>query len=181
MACPGSPAQAGPGVGPLRLWHRSYGRPEALIFRARLLPGKLHELPAPGQSTESPQGPWQPSVPSHVWTELWGSVLVPLAGANRLTLEDANIGQPAGLTVLGRHLYWVDRQQQMIERVEKTTGDKRTRVQGRVAHLTGIHAVEEISLEEFCTCWGAGVGVVGRSPPGGWASVPSSEPTPRSE
>lgn len=70
-------------------------------------------------------------------------------GANRLTLEDANIVQPVGLTVLGRHLYWIDRQQQMIERVEKTTGDKRTRVQGRVTHLTGIHAVEEVSLEEF--------------------------------
>uniref|UniRef100_A0A8C9P8W0 Low-density lipoprotein receptor-related protein 5 n=1 Tax=Spermophilus dauricus TaxID=99837 RepID=A0A8C9P8W0_SPEDA len=72
-----------------------------------------------------------------------------LSGANRLTLEDANIVQPVGLAVLGRHLYWIDRQQQMIERVEKTTGDKRTRVQGRVAHLTGIHAVEEVSLEEF--------------------------------
>ncbi|ELK24242.1 Low-density lipoprotein receptor-related protein 5 [Myotis davidii] len=72
-----------------------------------------------------------------------------LSGANRLTLEDDNIAQPVGLTVLGRHLYWIDRQQQMIERVEKTTGDKRTRVQGRVAHLTGIHAVEDISLEEF--------------------------------
>uniref|UniRef100_A0A8C3W4W3 Low-density lipoprotein receptor-related protein n=1 Tax=Catagonus wagneri TaxID=51154 RepID=A0A8C3W4W3_9CETA len=72
-----------------------------------------------------------------------------LSGANRLTLEDANIVQPVGLTVLGRHLYWIDRQQQMIERVDKTTGDSRTRVQGRVAHLTGIHAVEDISVEEF--------------------------------
>ncbi|KAL4830050.1 hypothetical protein H8958_013925 [Nasalis larvatus] len=72
-----------------------------------------------------------------------------LSGANRLTLEDANIVQPLGLTVLGKHLYWIDRQQQMIERVEKTSGDKRTRVQGRIAHLTGIHAVEEVSLEEF--------------------------------
>eukprot|EP00070_Physeter_catodon_P049843 XP_028356737.1 low-density lipoprotein receptor-related protein 5 [Physeter catodon] len=72
-----------------------------------------------------------------------------LSGANRLTLEDANIVQPVGLTVLGRHLYWIDRQQQMIERVDKTTGDARTRVQGRVAHLTGIHAVEDVSLEEF--------------------------------
>lgn len=65
--------------------------------------------------------------------------------------------QPVGLTVLGRHLYWIDRQQQMIERVEKTTGDKRTRIQGRVAHLTGIHAVEEVNLEEFCMSgWAAG-------------------------
>lgn len=80
--------------------------------------------------------------------------------------------QPVGLTVLGRHLYWIDRQQQMIERVDKTTGDARTRVQGRVAHLTGIHAVEDISLEEFCT-WRVGSGQ--QTPPrGGWASSQST-------
>ena len=78
--------------------------------------------------------------------------------------------QPAGLTVLGKHLYWTDRQQQMIERVDKTTGDARTRVQGRVAHLTGIHAVEDISLEEFCT-WGAGSEGVRGPPRGGNASA----------
>lgn len=95
-----------------------------------------------------------------------------LAGANRLTLEDANIVQPLGLTVLGKHLYWIDRQQQMIERVEKTTGDKRTRVQGRVAHLTGIHAVEEVSLEEFCM-WG-----LAAAAGAGWAGWPLTQ-TPR--
>lgn len=67
-----------------------------------------------------------------------------------MTLEDSNILQPMGLTVLGNHLYWIDRQQQMIERVEKTNGYKRTRIQGRIAHLTGIHAVEELDMEEFC-------------------------------
>ncbi|XP_031464825.1 low-density lipoprotein receptor-related protein 5 isoform X2 [Phasianus colchicus] len=72
-----------------------------------------------------------------------------LSGANRVTLEDSNILQPMGLTVLGNHLYWIDRQQQMIERVEKTNGYKRTRIQGRIAHLTGIHAVEELDMEEF--------------------------------
>lgn len=72
------------------------------------------------------------------------------SGANRVTLEDSNILQPMGLTVLGNHLYWIDRQQQMIERVEKINGYKRTRIQGRIAHLTGIHAVEELDMEEFC-------------------------------
>ncbi|XP_023965422.1 low-density lipoprotein receptor-related protein 5 isoform X1 [Chrysemys picta bellii] len=72
-----------------------------------------------------------------------------LSGANRVTLEDSNILQPMGLTVLGNHLYWIDRQQQMIERVEKTSGYKRTRIQGRIAHLTGIHAVEEVDMDEF--------------------------------
>lgn len=86
--------------------------------------------------------------------------------------------QPVGLTVLGRHLYWIDRQQQMIERVDKTTGDARTRVQGRVAHLTGIHAVEDISLEEFCIRGGWAVGsrqwCVQTPPRGGWASSQST-------
>ncbi|XP_069480204.1 low-density lipoprotein receptor-related protein 5 isoform X1 [Ambystoma mexicanum] len=72
-----------------------------------------------------------------------------LSGANRVTLEDSNILQPMGLTILGDHLYWIDRQQQMIERVEKTSGYRRTRIQGRIAHLTGIHAVEEVDMEEF--------------------------------
>ncbi|XP_010283098.1 PREDICTED: low-density lipoprotein receptor-related protein 5-like, partial [Phaethon lepturus] len=72
-----------------------------------------------------------------------------ISGANRVTLEDSNILQPMGLTVLGNHLYWIDRQQQMIERVEKMNGYKRTRIQGRIAHLTGIHAVEELDMEEF--------------------------------
>ncbi|XP_048340184.1 low-density lipoprotein receptor-related protein 5 isoform X2 [Sphaerodactylus townsendi] len=72
-----------------------------------------------------------------------------LSGANRVTLQDSNILQPMGLTVLGNHLYWIDRQQQMIERVEKTNGYRRTRIQGRIAHLTGIHAVEDIDMEEF--------------------------------
>ncbi|XP_033011997.1 low-density lipoprotein receptor-related protein 5 isoform X1 [Lacerta agilis] len=72
-----------------------------------------------------------------------------LSGANRVTLQDANILQPMGLTVLGNHLYWIDRQQQMIERAEKTNGYKRTRIQGRIVHLTGIHAVEDIDMEEF--------------------------------
>lgn len=67
-----------------------------------------------------------------------------------MTLQDSNILQPMGLTVLGNHLYWIDRQQQMIERVEKTNGIRRTRIQGRIAHLTGIHAVEDIDMEEFC-------------------------------
>lgn len=108
----------------------------------------------------SPPHPPEPGVGRAVAVGRHSGALVPSAGANRLTLEDANIAQPVGLTVLGRHLYWIDRQQQMIERVEKTTGDKRTRVQGRVAHLTGIHAVEDISLEEFCM-WGVGSGVGG--------------------
>lgn len=71
------------------------------------------------------------------------------SGANRIVLQDSNILQPMGLTVLGDHLYWIDRQQQMIERVDKLTGDGRTRIQGRISYLTSIHAVEEMDPQEF--------------------------------
>lgn len=74
---------------------------------------------------------------------------VSFSGANRIVLQDSNILQPVGLTVLGDHLYWIDRQQQMIERVDKLNGDKRTRIQGRIQFLTGIHAVEYMEPEEF--------------------------------
>uniref|UniRef100_A0A672Q6C7 Low-density lipoprotein receptor-related protein 5-like n=1 Tax=Sinocyclocheilus grahami TaxID=75366 RepID=A0A672Q6C7_SINGR len=79
-----------------------------------------------------------------------------LSGANRIILQDSNILQPVGLTVLGDHLYWIDKQQQMIECVDKLTGEKRTRIQGRLQYLTGIHAVEYMEPEEFashpCSC-----------------------------
>ncbi|GAA6076864.1 low-density lipoprotein receptor-related protein 5, partial [Tachysurus ichikawai] len=69
--------------------------------------------------------------------------------ANRIVLQDSNILQPVGLTVLGDHLYWIDKQLQMVERVDKRTGDKRTRIQGRIQSLTGIHAVELMETDEF--------------------------------
>lgn len=78
-------------------------------------------------------------------------IIVLLLGANRIVLQDSNILQPLGVTVLGDHLYWIDRQQQMIERVDKLTGDGRTRIQGRISYLTSIYAVEEMDLQEFGT------------------------------
>lgn len=72
-------------------------------------------------------------------------------GANRIVLQDSSILQPAGLTILGNHLYWIDRQQQMIERVDKLTGDGRTRVQGRLTSLTSIHAAQTMDRQELGT------------------------------
>ena len=64
-------------------------------------------------------------------------------------IEDSNILQPVGLTVFGDHLYWIDRQQQMIERIDKTTREGRTKIQARIASLTDIHAVHELDMEEY--------------------------------
>lgn len=70
-------------------------------------------------------------------------------GANRIVIADSNILQPVGLTVFGNHLYWIDKQQQMIERIDKTTREGRTKVQARVAYLSDIHAVHELDMREY--------------------------------
>ncbi|XP_053506614.1 low-density lipoprotein receptor-related protein 6 isoform X3 [Ictalurus furcatus] len=75
-----------------------------------------------------------------------------LSGANRIVIEDSNILQPVGLTVFGNHLYWIDRQQQMIERIDKTTRAGRTKIQARITALTDIHAVHELHVDEYIHC-----------------------------
>uniref|UniRef100_A0A672FRK9 Low density lipoprotein receptor-related protein 6 n=1 Tax=Salarias fasciatus TaxID=181472 RepID=A0A672FRK9_SALFA len=72
-----------------------------------------------------------------------------LSGANRVVIADSNILQPVGLTVFGSHLYWIDKQQQMIERIDKTTREGRTKIQARIAYLSDIHAVHELDMREY--------------------------------
>lgn len=64
-------------------------------------------------------------------------------------IEDSNILQPVGLTIFGNHLYWIDRQQQMIERIDKITREGRTKIQARIASLTDIHAVHDLHIDEY--------------------------------
>ena len=64
-------------------------------------------------------------------------------------LQDSNLLLPMGLTVLGPHLYWIDRQQDLIERVEKNTGAGRTKILARVSILTAIHGKEELSPDDY--------------------------------
>lgn len=74
---------------------------------------------------------------------------MPSTGANRIVLEDSNILQPVGLTVFENWLYWIDRQQQMIEKIDMTGREGRTKVQARIAQLSDIHAVKELNLQEY--------------------------------
>ncbi|XP_010178870.1 PREDICTED: CD320 antigen, partial [Mesitornis unicolor] len=69
--------------------------------------------------------------------------------ANRIVLEDSNILQPVGLTVFENWLYWIDRQQQMIEKIDMTGREGRTKVQARIAQLSDIHAVKELNIQEY--------------------------------
>lgn len=82
----------------------------------------------------------------------------PPTGANRIVIADSNILQPVGLTVFGSHLYWIDRQQQMIECIDKITREGRTKIQARITALTDIHAVHELHMDEYSksrssACW----------------------------
>lgn len=91
--------------------------------------------------------PWpRPSAPDH------SPLSAPSPGANRIVIEDSNILQPVGLTVFGNFLYWIDRQQQMIERIDKVTREGRTKIQARIASLSDIHAVHELDMEEYSEC-----------------------------
>ncbi|XP_070804166.1 low-density lipoprotein receptor-related protein 6 isoform X2 [Pituophis catenifer annectens] len=72
-----------------------------------------------------------------------------LSGANRIVLEDSNILQPIGLTVFEKWLYWIDRHQQMIEKIDVTRQEGRTKVQARIAQLSDIHAVKELNMQEY--------------------------------
>lgn len=76
----------------------------------------------------------------------------PFQGANRIVLEDSNILQPVGLTVFENWLYWIDKQQQMIEKIDMTGREGRTKVQARIAQLSDIHAVKELNLQEYSKC-----------------------------
>lgn len=78
--------------------------------------------------------------------------VTPLSGANRIVIADSNILQPVGLTVFGSHLYWIDKQQQMIERIDKTTREGRTKIQARIAYLSDIHAVHELDMSDYSEC-----------------------------
>ena len=61
-----------------------------------------------------------------------------LDGTNRRKLIALQQGQPIALTVHGRHLYWLEKDMQLIERALKANGEDRERVQGRIPHLSDL-------------------------------------------
>lgn len=61
-----------------------------------------------------------------------------LDGSNRRKLITAQLGVPIALTVHGRHLYWLEKDSQLIERALKANGEDRQRVQGRIPYLSDL-------------------------------------------
>lgn len=62
-------------------------------------------------------------------------------GGNRQNLVDEDIGEPSGLAVYGKYLYWVDRFTGSLERVDKSTGRNRVKILSRAAPMTDVVVV----------------------------------------
>ncbi|XP_046394159.1 low-density lipoprotein receptor-related protein 6 [Ischnura elegans] len=64
-----------------------------------------------------------------------------LNGKQRKFLVDTNVQLVGSIGVVGNYLYYLDRDQQLIERVNKYTGLERQKLKERVPHLTDLLAV----------------------------------------
>lgn len=69
-------------------------------------------------------------------------------GSNRKTLKNDELPLTVGLAVYGNHLYWIDKKQQNLRRMDKETGDDLMTIKGRVQRLSDIIKVSMISQEE---------------------------------
>ena len=65
-------------------------------------------------------------------------------GGNRRVLVSGKILQPVGLAVFDSYLYWIDKNQNLIEHVNAMTGEDRKLIQTRVTQLSDIIAVEKM-------------------------------------
>ncbi|KAL3841911.1 hypothetical protein ACJMK2_020000 [Sinanodonta woodiana] len=76
------------------------------------------------------------------WTDLGNNRIEcsDLSGGNRRILLDTQIKNPKAITVFGNYLYWIDRDQNVIGRINKETGKNVEFVQGRVFGLSDMHA-----------------------------------------
>ncbi|KAF0298635.1 Low-density lipoprotein receptor-related protein 6 [Amphibalanus amphitrite] len=78
------------------------------------------------------------------WADLQKVWVTDLNGSARVLVDRSQQkveGAVRGLAVLGPHLYWVDPKQQLIERVDKHTGEQLSTVVSRTEGLTAIAAV----------------------------------------
>ena len=58
---------------------------------------------------------------------------------------------PLGLAILGEHLYWIDRNKELVERVHARTGEGLVRVHSRASKLSALVASEPLSDPDACS------------------------------
>lgn len=89
------------------------------------------------------------------WSDLNAKTIetVDINGYKRKTLVTGSLFQPVSLTVLGDYLYWIDKDQQVIERVSKLNGKNQHQVQYRMSHLTDIVAISPLDGNSSHPCF----------------------------
>lgn len=70
-------------------------------------------------------------------------------GGNREVLVDDNVHTVIGLAMFGPYLYWIDKQQEFIERINIDTGTGRIQIQKRLSQLSDILSVEGYSQAQI--------------------------------
>ena len=94
-----------------------------------------------------------PSTNKLYWADLDSQVIESSdpTGGNRQLLysgkQGATLKTVNGIAVFGNFLYWVDRDEKLIGRINKNSGGQITIVQGRVPNLSDIHAAIYIQPE----------------------------------
>ncbi|XP_043220923.1 low-density lipoprotein receptor-related protein 5-like [Amphibalanus amphitrite] len=96
------------------------------------------------------------------WADLQKVWVTDLNGSARVLVDRSQQkveGAVRGLAVLGPHLYWVDPKQQLIERVDKHTGEQLSTVVSRTEGLTAIAAVANRTRQMIVShpCYGNGL------------------------
>ncbi|RUS74219.1 hypothetical protein EGW08_018025 [Elysia chlorotica] len=75
-----------------------------------------------------------------------------LTGGNRRVLVDGQVGNPRGLAVYGKFLYWLSKEQNHVERIHKKTGNQRLWVRSRLRGLSDLISVEHSTLTDWHPC-----------------------------
>ena len=68
-------------------------------------------------------------------------------GGDRRVVVSEGVVEPVGLAVLGQWLYWADRDQARVTRVDKLTGTNRQTVLSHVPRLSSLTAVPQLDMK----------------------------------
>lgn len=85
------------------------------------------------------------------WADIINKRLEAISGdgtGGRRVVVSEGVVEPVGLAVEGMWLYWADRDQAMIVRVDKMTGTQRQVVLSKVARLSSLTGVARLDLEK---------------------------------
>ena len=67
-----------------------------------------------------------------------------LEGDNRRTVFEASVLHPISIAVYDNYVYWIEREQKVIERIDRLSVTEKQTVYNRIPHLTDIISVAKM-------------------------------------